>query len=415
MNPAAKPFAALACAAAVSGAPAAAPAQDAAPADFLAAGQPIFDLLYRYEYVDRKNLAETARANTVRARAGYRTGDLHGLSALLEVESSMHIGDDRFNDTINGKTRHPTVADPESTALNRAWLNLSALPDTDIRAGRHLIKYDNLRFVGNAGWRQNEQTFDGVRVINRGIPGLVANYAWITRAHRIFGKDHPQGEHENDSHLFNLRYEGFDFGKITGYAYLLDMKERAARSSKTFGALLSGAADVGGGVKFLYSAEAATQSPWADNPGDYSVNFFLVEPGFSMGGLTVKGTMEYLEGEGGSARFLTPLASLHGRQGWADVFAGTGGAPPNGIRDVYATVSYRISDPGLFEGAALTAVYHDYAATNGGARYGSEIDLVASVPIHDGVKASVKFARYRDDEYGAPSRSKFWVSVGYVY
>lgn len=92
----------------------------------------------------------------------------------------------------------------------------------------------------------------------------------------------------------------------------------------------TGAGDPGG----------AAQSPWADNPGDYTVNFFLVEPGFSMSGLTVKGTIEYPEGEGGAARFLTPLASLRGRQGWADVFAGTGGAPPNGMRDLYATLSY---------------------------------------------------------------------------
>lgn len=145
------------------------------------------------------------------------------------------------------------------------------------------------------------------------------------------------------------------------------------------------------------------------------MNYFLVEPGFSMGGLTVKGTMEYLEGEGAGARFVTPLASLHGRQGWADVFAGTGGAPPNGMRDLYATVSYKASGTGIFDGAALTAVYHDFAATNGGARYGSELDLVASMPILDGIEASLKFARYRDDEYGAPDRTKFWASVGYVY
>ena len=59
-------------------------------------------------------------------------GELRNLSALPEFESPMHIGDDRFNDTIDGKTRYPTAADPEHADANRAWLNLSAIPGVGI-------------------------------------------------------------------------------------------------------------------------------------------------------------------------------------------------------------------------------------------------------------------------------------------
>jgi hypothetical protein len=32
---------------------------------------------------------------------------------------------------------------------------------TLLRGSRQRIIYDNARFVGNVGWRQNEQTYDG--------------------------------------------------------------------------------------------------------------------------------------------------------------------------------------------------------------------------------------------------------------
>lgn len=395
-------------------APEPAHADDAPLGGFLAEGDPILDLRYRYEYVDEGNPArpEKAHANTLRARLGFMTAEHHRMQALLEFEGSMHLGSARFDDTLNGRTRRPVVADPENAALNRAWLNLAATADTDIRVGRHRITFDNTRFVGNVGWRQNEQTYDGVRLIDRSLPGLAVNYAWISRVKRIFGEDSPNGEYNTAAHLVNLRYDGFAGVAATGYGYLIDIDEDAAFSSKTFGALVTGSAEIADGVRLLYSAEAARQTPYGDNPGDFDLGFLLVEPGLSFdgAGVTVKAAMEYLEGDGAAA-FRTPLATLHARQGWADRFLAT---PADGVRDLYATVAWTARGPGVLDGAVFTAVWHDFEATRGGARYGSEIDLLVSLPLRDGLSASFKAARYMADEH-AYDVSKFWATLGFAW
>ena len=59
-------------------------------------------------------------------------------------------------------TSYPVVADPENYDLNRLQLTNSSLPGTVITLGRQRILLDDQRFVGNVGWRQNEQTFDAL-------------------------------------------------------------------------------------------------------------------------------------------------------------------------------------------------------------------------------------------------------------
>ena len=68
------------------------------------------------------------------------------------------VGNERYNSTINGLTQHPVVADPASTEINQSYLSYKGLADTILKYGRPVIIYDNHRFVGNVGWRQNEQT-----------------------------------------------------------------------------------------------------------------------------------------------------------------------------------------------------------------------------------------------------------------
>ena len=51
-------------------------------------------------------------------------------------------------------------------------LTNSSLPGTTVTLGRQRIVLDDHRFVGNVGWRQNEQTFDAIRVVNKSVPHL---------------------------------------------------------------------------------------------------------------------------------------------------------------------------------------------------------------------------------------------------
>ena len=65
-----------------------------------------------------------------------------------------------YNSTTNGKTTYPAVADPETYEINRLQLTNTRIPMTTVTLGRQRIVLDDQRFVGNVGWRQNEQTFD---------------------------------------------------------------------------------------------------------------------------------------------------------------------------------------------------------------------------------------------------------------
>src|SRR3546814_7541468 len=60
---------------------------------------------------------------------------------------------------------------------------------TVLTVGRQRISLDDQRFVGSVGWRDNEQTFDVVRIENSSIRNLKIDltYAWSDRT--IWGID----------------------------------------------------------------------------------------------------------------------------------------------------------------------------------------------------------------------------------
>ena len=127
-------------------------------------GKPALDIRYRYEAVDQAGRVKDADANTMRIRAGFETGrinlgGLEGIGGAFDVEWIEHIGGQAFNDTINGKTTYPVVADPDDFAVNQLYLSaVDTIPGTKVKIGRQRMIWDNARFIGNVGFRQNEQT-----------------------------------------------------------------------------------------------------------------------------------------------------------------------------------------------------------------------------------------------------------------
>src|SRR5262245_4464865 len=123
--------------------------------------KPILDTRLRYESVDQDGVAQTAEAMTLRARLGFETGKIAGTALLAEGEFVRPIIED-YNSTTNGNSTYPVVADPNSSEVNRLQLVNSSLPATTVTLGRQRIVLDDHRFVGDVGWRQNEQTFDAI-------------------------------------------------------------------------------------------------------------------------------------------------------------------------------------------------------------------------------------------------------------
>jgi len=75
---------------------------------------------------------------------------------LLDVDILAHLGTERFNDTVNGKTDRPVIGDPDTVEINQLYLKFSGIPETILTGGRQLIKLDNDRFVGKVGFCMNE-------------------------------------------------------------------------------------------------------------------------------------------------------------------------------------------------------------------------------------------------------------------
>ena len=80
------------------------------------------EMRYRYEYADQNSIANDAKASTVRTNFGFKTGAYKNFQALFEGQIVQNIGANDFNDTTNGKTTYPVVADPDVAEINELWL-----------------------------------------------------------------------------------------------------------------------------------------------------------------------------------------------------------------------------------------------------------------------------------------------------
>lgn len=382
---------AIAC---TSAATAAEPAAAGPLETALTKGKVSLDARLRYEHVDQP--ATDADALTLRTRLGYTTGSYYGFTAGVEAQNTTALVDD-YQEPGQPATGHSVVADPELTEVSQAWIGYANKDyGTTAKVGRQVIILDNARFVGNVGWRQNMQTFDAVSLKNSSIEKLDLTYAYLWQVKRIFG-DTTGGftDFDSKSHLFNAAYSGLPIGKLTGYAYLLDLENAAGNnvSSATYGLSLTGSKPVGdSGVTLGYRAEYATQSDYGDSLLNYDADYYVAELTAGYKGFSLKVGHEVLGSDGGAAAFQTPLATGHAFNGWADIFLVT---PATGLEDTYIAFSAPI--PG---GVKATVAYHNFQAESGGADYGDEVDFVAGYKVNKYLSLTAKLAFYKADAFG---------------
>jgi len=360
----------------------------------LAEGKSVLDVRLRAEMVSQ-DPKDDATAITARTRIGYQSGDFSGLKGYFEFENITAIVDD-YNSTTNFKTEYPVVADPEGSEVNQAFVTYEGVSGLLVKLGRQRVILDNARFVGNVGWRQNEQTYDAALLNLSMIENLSASYAFVDEVNDIFGKSA-----ETDTHLINVSYKGLPNAKITGYAYLLDME--TGTDTQTLGLSVNGSFAINPSVKAKYAAEFAQMGDYADNDSGEDANYYLVELGGVFNKIAATLGYEVLGGDG-TTSFQTPLATKHKFNGWADKFLGT---PKDGLVDTYLTVT------GKLQGIKLLATYHLFSSDEGGDDYGSEIDLLAVKKFGKHYTAGLKYANYMEGDYAkATDASKIWLWGG---
>lgn len=344
----------------------------------------------RYEAVyDGNDSTENADAATMRTRLGFTTGNYNNTTAHVDFEVIDTGGD--FNSKNNGQTTHAVVADPKVEELNQAWLQYTGIENNILKLGRQRVILDNARFVGNVGWRQNEQTFDALAYINTGLENVTFLLANVQQVNTITG-----GDIGTNSNILNIGIDKTSLGKISAYAYSIDLDGSSANDTLTAGARLKGAAD-----SLLYTVEYAQQSDTADNTADLSAAYTFVELGYNFDGTKVFVGNEILGSDDGAAGFQTLLATKHAFNGWADKFLTT---PVDGLNDLYIKAVTKVA------GMKLVGVYHDFSSDNASTDYGTEFDIVLVKPIDKNLKASIKWADYSADSFSTDTQ-KIWVAL----
>jgi len=168
-----------------------------------------YNFRWRFEDVDQTPLPNNAYAMPLRARINFHTDDLYGWSAKAEFDYVFHFGVDSFR-AGGGNTPnppgYPVIADPGGEDLNQAFIQYKSANGIQARLGRQRIIFDNARFVGNVGWRQNEQTYDSFSLDHTAGNGVRLQYAYVDNVNRIFGNDVAAGDHSQNTHLFNASF-----------------------------------------------------------------------------------------------------------------------------------------------------------------------------------------------------------------
>ncbi|GGB96490.1 hypothetical protein GCM10011494_13710 [Novosphingobium endophyticum] len=372
---------------------------------------PIIEGVLRYEHVDQDDLNLDADALTIRVRAGAEV-TTNGLSLLAEAEGTLAIIDN-YNDTIPGNNGflgaepYSVVADPQNVELNRLQLSYKA-SGSAVTIGRQRIVHDAARFVGNVGWRQNEQTFDAIRGETKVGP-VALDLAYSISQRTIFGIDSPNEFFDGN---FILANGGFDIKpvKVKAFAYLLDYDTRLAFSSQTYGFLAKGALPLAEGFNLDFLASYANQQDYKLNPVSYSADYINAELGVSVMGFGLKGGYEELGSDDGVAAFQTPLATLHAFNGWADLFLTT---PAAGLRDYYGGLSKKFGNAGPLKGLNAQVIYHKFESDFGSVDYGQEWDASLGFAVK-GYPILLKYANYDAKNFGTDTE-KFWLQVAFKY
>jgi hypothetical protein len=341
-------------------------------ADAFKNGEANVSFRYRFEFVDQEDFVNDAEASTLRGRLNFGTEAWNGWTLFGEFDYITDVIWDDYNAGAGNtpdKGDYPVVADPTGPDLNQAYIQWANGKGTQVRGGRQRIIFDNARFVGNVGWRQNEQTYDAASIKSK-LGGFDIDLAYVWQVNRIFGRDVPAGEHEHSTPLLNVSRNFDGAGKLTGYYYHIDNEDAVGASNSTIGLRWAGKNQWDKKV-VTYTLEYAHQSDAADNPIDYSADYYRAELGVTLGGLTPSIGYESLGSDGNrpGASFQTPLATLHAFNGWADKFLST---PPGGLNDLFISLKGGLADWNW------KIIYHDFEAETGGQSYGDEIDAEIS-------------------------------------
>ena len=377
----------------------------------------VYDVKLRlaYEYVDVDDDVEEGTALVLSSYAGFRTAEYQGFSLYAQVHNMWKWHDD-YNDIV-GKNNgsYDKIADPDGTRIQQLYADLTMIPDTKIRIGRQEILLDDVRFIGNIGWRNTAQAFDAITLTNTSIKDTTIFLGYSENVASILFT-----ENQYDGiFMANVKYNGFKGHTQTAFAYLVDADENqkpagpsVGHDTATYGMRFNGKFD-----KLGYDFTYAHQTDWRDTE-DLDHNFFQGILSYSLGDWTPAIGYSYIEGaETPDAKgFSTLFSTAHKWNGWADTFLNTNqGNIVHGLQDFNVSLTYKQW------GTTFKVAYHYFDTTENHGyddAYGQEIDFLATKKLTKNLTATAKLAYYDEfDNTDNPTQDKvvFWLRFDYNF
>ena len=441
--------------------------------DSIMQGKPMTSFRLRYENVDQDGFQqkinntgaitpnkklESADAFTLRSLIGWQTAPFHNFSFAAQI-TDVHAFTDNYNDrrhnlTDPGNNNYANIVDPTYTDINQLFVDWTGIKNTRLRLGRQQLNLDNVRFIGDIGFRQNMQVFDGVSVLNKSIPDTEIFAAHFDKVRQINTE-----LRSGNIDIVNVKYRISPSEALVGYGYFIDVAnlsqnngdptkpsfaaqggnglgasqdfKRTATtdaSSKTFGVRLDGIRKIDDNWKVLYTAEYAKQDDYAGGSSLIDAHYFKLGGGAMYSVWSLRIDHEVLSSNNGKYAFQTPLGTNHLFQGWADQFLAT---PRQGIEDTFITFA------GSIEKAKLLAEYHVFKSdekfeTLGstpvkrkfGDKYGTEFDASIAYPFTDKILGKLEYAKFNEEDVYGPTlqgaarkgdKEVFWATAMYTF
>ncbi|MGR6871537.1 hypothetical protein ACU6U9_04355 [Pseudomonas sp. HK3] len=378
----------------------------------LSTSQPVLTLEYEYgnhtfEFSSRSRIAhinadKNARAASVLLRLNATSEWNTQFSTLFEIDHVTLGWKDKFSngEHFNGK---PVIPDTAGNDLNQALLRYTPVNTLTFTLGREAVNFGNERFVGTNGFWQNEQTLDttGFKYEFGSASSVV--YRYVDNANRINGQDAGKklspsdsnfvanngvrpapflGDHDHNTHLLFAELNESDFSKIHAYYFHMDIKDANALSNQTLGIRY----EYKGRwhkLRTLAHGEFALQQRTEVNN---NANLQYHDIGVGMGYRTNEMSVNYQRlAENDGISFVTPLASLHDKNGWADKFLAT---PNTGLRDYKLHYIWR-KNP-----LKIDARYHVFHTDNSDSKIGEELDIDLILKLNRGNTILLRYADF---------------------
>ena len=410
--------------------------------DAIKTGKNLTSFRLRYENVNQDGLgpAGTSAANnalkdgeglTLRSLIGWQTAPYKNFSFAAQMIDVAKFQDD-YNDSTNGtlinsvsnQTSHAEYAkivDPDYTGINQLYIDWTGIKNNRVRLGRQQINLDNVRFIGDIGFRQVMQVFDGVSLLNKTIPNTEVFVGHMERVKQITTETRDNGALE----ILNARYRlspteflvgygyfsGFDdlgygrgwFGNAAGTGGVAQGKngninQNADQGNKILGLRLDGVHPFNPNLRALYTAEYAKQTDYSGGDSRIDAHYYKLGGGVGIDNFSIRADQELLSSNNGQYAFQTPFGTNHLFQGWVDKFLTT---PVEGIKDSFVTATYKIGDFMFFADYHVLKSDERFNTVGGGFgnKYGTEWNTAVTYNVNPHLVTKLEYGKYTEDDH----------------